>query len=172
MDGISAKKQKEERKSPLKVTEGTVQAEADTRVRERVTSDVGTVVHQGQKYTLTAGGYGVLMPFIVAFLLVNKLWTKRLCVWSDGERSLTNELFGWLGRHAAVTLILDWYHWEHKCGELLSLVITGQERRNVHWKKVTDYLWHGCVKCARDYLAAIPRAEIKNPAALEKLTGY
>jgi hypothetical protein len=172
VDAISAKKQKAERNPPVKTAEEVVPAVAEKRVRERVTSYVGTVVHQGHKYTLTAGGYGMLMSFIVAYLMTNKLWMKRLCVFSDGERSLTNELFRWLGRHGAVIFMLDWYHLEHKCGELLSLVIKGKERRNVHWRKLTHYLWHGDVHGALDYLAAMPADEIKNLGALNPLTGY
>jgi hypothetical protein len=90
----------------------------------------------------------------------------------DGQRSLNNSilsLFAWFG---PVQLLLDWPHLEEKCKRLLSMALTGRDRRNQLLDQLLPLLWLGCVDRAIALLQAVEPDAIKNQNRLNELIGY
>ena len=121
---------------------------------------------------MVARDYFVLMRVVLAFLLNNKLCHKILYFYVDGERSITNAITGIFSWHPRIRLIMDWYHLQHKCAELLSSALKGRKIRNEHLKQVTYFLWYGCAEKAIEYLNNLSSEHIKNQKALGALTTY
>lgn len=79
------------------------------------------------------------------------------------------QAFAWF---TPLQLILDWYHLEKKCKELLSLACKGRQVRNDLLAKLMPLLWHGCVNGAIALLPATDPSTIKNKKALDDLIDY
>ena len=161
VDGVLTKRQKPHR--------GSEPSDAE---KKRVNNRVAHIRHQGQSYCLVAAHYLELLRFVLAFLLHNRLWQLTVCFYVDGERALTNAIVTLFSWHPHVRFVMDWYHLEHKCQELLSLALKGRKIRNEHLESLREYLWHGCVPTAIEYLRGIPPNHIKNMSSLEKLIQY
>jgi hypothetical protein len=93
-------------------------------------------------------------------------------VFLDGQRSLHSSVEQALSGWAPVQLILDWYHLVEKCKKQLSLALNNRQKRNEVLQKLLNWLWHGLIEPASDYLKTIEDVYIKNREALEKLRGY
>jgi hypothetical protein len=167
LDDVGVKKQKEERLSLDKT-------ERENQEKQRK-SAYQTVVHVGNQtgsYVFNALGVGVALQILLAFLLHNDLLKGKLMVFLDGQRSLHASVLEALSSWAPVQLILDWYHLEEKCKKQLSLALNNREKRNEVLEKLLNYLWHGLIEPAIDYLKTIEDVYIKNRDALLKLRGY
>ncbi len=167
LDDVGVKQQKEERISG-----------EDTEVDSRETtrkSTYQTIVHlenQTGSYVFNALGVAIALPMVIAFLLHNDLLKNKLMVFLDGQRSLHSAVlkaFSWWG---PLQLILDWYHLEEKCKKQLSLALNNRQVRNQILEELLNWLWHGLVSRAIQYLKKIDPIHIKNREALEKLMGY
>jgi len=170
VDGVSTKKQKAHREL---VSDQNERAEKDDSGQtKRVNNRIAYIEQSGQRYTLAARDYFALMRVVLAFLLNNKLWHKILYFYVDGERSITNAITGLFSWHPRIRLIMDWYHLQHKCAELLSSALKGRKIRNEHLKQLTYFLWYGCVGKAIEYLNKLPSQDIKNQKAVDTLTTY
>ena len=170
VDGVSTKKQKVHRKSGPGLREES--KKDDSSQTKRVNNRIAYIEHRGRHYTLAARNYLALLRSVLAFLLHNNLVKKVLYFYIDGERSITNAIIGLFSWHPRVRLIMDWYHLEHKCAELLSLALKGRQIRNEHLEQLTCFLWHGCVQKAIEYLTNLPSEHCKNQTALDSLMTY
>ena len=170
VDGVSTKKQKAHRKLLSEQNEGT--QKNDSSQSKRVNNRIAYIEESGQRYTLVARDYFALMRVVLAFLLNNKLCHKILYFYVDGERSITNAITALFSWHPRIRLIMDWYHLQHKCAELLSSALKGRKIRNEHLKQVTYFLWYGCAPKAIEYLNNLSSEHIKNQKALGTLTTY
>ena len=128
--------------------------------------------HQDQSYTLTGQGVRTVLHLVLAFLLHNDLLKYNLLFFVDGQRSLNKSilaLFAWFG---PVQLILDWYHLEEKCNQLLSMALSGRDIRNQLLDHLLPLLWLGCVDRAMALLQALDAGSIKNQDRLDELRDY
>lgn len=154
IDDVGAKKQKEYREPkssdpPLKRNRAYVQ---------------NTVIHVekgGQSYILNGDGVLCVLRLLLAFLLHNDLLSCKLMFFVDGHSlySTVLQFFPW---HQNLSVILDWYHLQKKCKELLSMAMKGRDLRNAVLEKLMPLLWHGLVDQAIMYLKSLPECEIKN----------
>lgn len=161
IDPVGVKKQKESR-----------DGQAKEQKREMVYQTVAHLHHQNQSYTLTGQGVKTVLQVVLAFLLHNGLLKYNLLFFVDGQRSLNNSilaLFAWFG---PVQLILDWYHLEEKCKQLLSMALSGRDIRNQLLDQLLPLLWLGCVDRAMALLQTLETGSIKNQARLDDLRGY
>ena len=69
-------------------------------------------------------------------------------------------------------LILDWYHLQKKCHDLLSVALKGRNSRNQVLEQLLPLLWLGAVERAITLLQAIDPAQVKNQTRLDDLIGY
>jgi hypothetical protein len=161
IDPVGVKKQKESRDGQPK-----------EQKREMVYQTVAHLHHQDHSYTLTGRGVRRVLQLVLAFLLDNDLLKYNLLFFVDGQRSLNKAilaLFAWFG---PVQLILDWYHLEEKCKQLLSMALAGRDNRNQLLDQLLPLLWLGCVDRAMALLQAIEAGAIKNQDRLDELSGY
>jgi len=68
-------------------------------------------------------------------------------------------------------LILDWYHLQKKCHQLLSMVCYGRKHREKVEAELLPLLWEGKVDAARQLLEAL-RPQARNEDKLNELLGY
>jgi hypothetical protein len=140
--------------------------------RPTVHTTVAQIERPGQRFTLTGTSVAQVLRFVLAFLLTNALIVQRLRFFTDGQRSLQGAILTFFRWHPAVSLILDWFHLVKKFKEELSLACRGREIRNRHLRVLLGLLWFGLLDRAQEYLGSIAAAELKNPAAIERLIGY
>ncbi|NEP63677.1 MAG: hypothetical protein F6K31_43430 [Symploca sp. SIO2G7] len=134
-----------------------------------------TVVHienQFGSYRLNACGLTVMVTMLLAFLLHNDLLQGPIVVFADGQRSLHSAILNTFAEVSALQLILDWYHLDEKCKQLLSLACKNRQLRNTHLSYLIPLLWHGLVDAALVYLKFIDPDHLKDSAAIDKLQGY
>lgn len=165
IDDVGAKKQKEKRKK------GVISKRSKNK-RPAVQNTVAQIERPGQAFTLTGTSVMQVLRFLLAFLLSNSLWKNRICLFTDGQRSLQDAIVGFFTWHPYTTMILDWYHVVKKFKEGLSLACCGKVVRNKHVWGVLRFLWYGMVKEAIEYLQNIPATDLKNPEMINKLIGY
>ncbi|MBF0236708.1 MAG: hypothetical protein HQM12_03320 [SAR324 cluster bacterium] len=77
--------------------------------------------------------------------------------------------FSW---RSQLTVILDWFHLEKKCKELLSMACKGSLIRNSILDKLLPLLWHGLVEQAVESLRLLLESQIKNQEELLHLIRY
>jgi hypothetical protein len=161
IDPVGVKKQKEKRDGQPK-----------EQKREMVYQTVAHL-HQGDRsYTLNGRGVWTVLRLILAFVLHNGLLKYNLLFLVDGQRSLNTSilaLFAWFG---PLQLILDWYHLEEKCKQLLSMALAARDLRNRLLDQLLPLLWLGGVDRAIALLQAIEPDTIKNQDRLAELMGY
>jgi len=68
-------------------------------------------------------------------------------------------------------LILDWYHLQKKCHELLSMVCHGRKARKAVEAQLLPLLWQGDVEGACQLLEGL-RPQARNEEKLDELIGY
>jgi len=161
IDPVGVKKQKEQR-----------QDNPPQGKREMVYQTVAHLQHGEQVYTLNGSCIGIVLKFILAFLLHNDLLRYNLIFFVDGQRSLHNAilaLFAWFG---PLQLVLDWVHLQDKCHTLLSIALKGRDTRNQVLEQLLPLLWLGLVDRAIALLQSIDPAQVKDQARLDKLIGY
>jgi hypothetical protein len=110
-----------------------------------------------------------VLHLLLAVLLENGLWKQGLTFLTDGQKTLQGAIlraFSWWGK---VQLILDWYHLEEKCKEVLSLAMKGRELRNAALQEVRRLLWHGLTDRAIQFLHQLDPETIKRPEARDQL---
>jgi hypothetical protein len=137
-----------------------------------VVNTVARIEQGSRRFTLSAGSLGQVLRFVLAFLLHNDLLGGRLHLFSDGYRSLQDTLVAFFAWHPRVWLVLDWYHVVKKFKEDLSRACRTREVRNRHLVSLVRLLWYGLVNEACHYLDAIPSADVKEPASIERLRKY
>lgn len=180
MDDVGVKKQKAQRGSALPPSPENaasasvpVSAEAGSGARGKkrpsVRNTVAQSTHAGQHVTLTGTGVGLVLVFVLAFLLNNRLITQQLRFFTDGERSLQEAMVEFFAWHPAVALMLDGFPLVKKCQEELSLACRGRLIRNHPLQKLLPLLWFGLLDRAQDDLRSIPPDDLKQPHAMTRL---
>jgi hypothetical protein len=162
IDDVSVKRQTEERN----------QTSAEPQQRKYLHQTVAHIQHGSKSYLLNGFGVVAVLRLVLAFLLHNELLGYNLIVFFDGHKSLGRAIvcaFAWF---KPLQLILDWYHLEKKCKELLSLACKGRQVRNELLVQLMPLLWHGCVDEAIALLQATDLNTIKNKKALDDLIDY
>jgi hypothetical protein len=177
MDDVGVKEQQENRinKVVAAPAEGSVRLDSQppaTNQRPTVQNTVAQIERPGPRFTLTGSSVFQVLRFVLAFLLNNSLLTQRLRFFTDGQRSLQGAILAFFGWHPAVSLLLDWFHLVKKFKEELSLACCGREIRNRHLRALLGLLWVGLLDRAQAYLRALPSAELKNTAPIERLIHY
>ncbi len=134
-----------------------------------------TIVHiVYKKSTYILNGKGIMETFMLltAFMLHNNIVDNgNLVFFIDGARDLKNaimDMYGW----RPYTIILDWFHLEKKCKELLSMGIKGKLIKAVVLTKLLSYLWLGEVDRAIEYLSNLDANSIKDKKKVTDLIGY
>ena len=175
VDDVSVKEQKAHRERPAQSPKSAVfsdTSEPSTSTRPKVDNTIARLEHQGQRFTLSGSGVLAVLRFVLAFLLSNGLLSGRLHIFTDGYRGLQNAVVAFFAWHPRVWVLLDWFHVVKKFKEDLSLACHGRAFRNQHLRPLMRLLWYGLVNEARDYLAAIPSTDLKDPRAITRLDKY
>ena len=136
-----------------------------------------TVVHiqnkEAKTYMLNTPNVARMMPIVLAFLLSNNLLSKpgSLVFFTDGARDLRSaiqDIFTFM----PFKIILDWFHLEKKCKELLSMAINGKQVKNKILTELLVWLWLGKGDQAIDLLRNLEAGHIKNATSRENLITY
>jgi hypothetical protein len=165
IDDVCCKKQK---------AEGRKKGSAPKEKREMVYHTVAHIQNKESKaYTLNAPTLSQMMPIVLAFLLSNELLSKSgsLVFFTDGARDIRKaiqESFHFI----SFKIILDWFHLEKKCKDLLSMAISGKEAKKQILTALLAQLWLGKVDQAMKFLQEISQDMIKNQKELDNLINY
>jgi len=162
LDDVGVKRQKATRKG----------AQEPAQKRKYVHNTIAHIAHAGASYVISGHGVVNVLRLVLAFLLHNHLLQYNLLFFVDGQRTLYTAILRVFAWFKAVQLILDWYHLEKRCKELLSLALKGRIIRNAVLEPLLPCLWHGCVDRAMAVLQTIAPAKIKDQEALADLIGY
>ena len=141
--------------------------------RKTVSTCTASVSDGDDSIALTALDYTTLAWTVIAVLGANNLQGKCCCLLSDGEKKLRAIFLPLLEGHVAMVYsVLDWYHLQLRCSQLLSSALKGKEIRNLHREHIVRFLWYGCTKSALSYIENIPDEHIKSHAKLKELSNY
>ena len=138
-------------------------------------SIANTIAHiQKDDKFYIVNGYSLLatLKIIIGFLVNNDLLKYRLQFFMDGERKLRTGIFKVFSWFRNIGIILDWYHVEKKCKELLSMALKGRQIRNDVLGKLMPLLWYGMVDKAIEYLSELNEKLIKNQDVCNNLINY
>lgn len=133
---------------------------------------IAHVEHDEACYVLAGKGGVEVLRWLVALLLHNGLGAEGLTFLMDGQKTLISSIlhrFSWWG---SLQLILDWYHLEKKCKELLSRALTGREVRNATLQPLCHLLWHGLTDRAMTLVQQLEAEKVKNEEAQHELIAY
>ena len=119
-------------------------------------------------------GYGIrtVLCYLTAFLFNNSLIGNRIQFFTDGHTTLNAIIIKCFAWYANIGIILDWYHLDKKCKEMLSMGMKGRDLRNAILEGLLPLLWLGLTDLAIALLSDIENAEIKNMTVIEKLKKY
>lgn len=169
IDDVVVKEQKEERnKSEIKLVKGQNSSSA----RKYVHNTIAHIETQKAEYQFNAESTIAVLRMIVAFLINNYLLDKNIVFFTDGQKSLNAAIVQRLDFFRNIKLILDYYHLEKKCKELLSMALNGKIVRNEVLQVLTPLLWNGLVDQAVVYLTTLPPNCVRQVQYLEKLIEY
>jgi hypothetical protein len=183
VDDVDVKKQKGHRQRSATPAAGSAPSvaasqandpdpSAATKPRPKVANTVARIEQGPKRFTLSGGSLGQVLRFVLAFLLHNGLLGGRLHLFTEGYRSLQNTLVAFFAWHPRVWWVLDGYHRVKKFKEDLSRACRAREVRNRHLGTLVRFLWYGRVTEAQQYLDALPSADLKDPASIERLQNY
>jgi len=165
VDDVCCKKQK---------AEGRKKGSAAKEKREMVNN---TVVHiqnkESKVYTAVSPIVSQMMLIVLAFLLSNELLSQpgSLVFFTDGARDLRKAIQD-IFHFIPFKIILDWYHLEKKCKDLLSMAINGKQIKNQILTELLAWLWLGKVHRAIKLLREVSQESIKNHKELHNLINY
>jgi hypothetical protein len=165
LDDVCCKKQK---------AEGRKKGSPAKEKREMVYNTVAHIQNgSSQVYTLNSPNIAQMMIILLAFLFHNGLMSAsgQLVFFTDGARDLRSaiqNMFSFL----PYKIILDWFHLEKKCKELLSMAINGKEVKSLLLRELLAWLWLGKIDQAVELLNEIKEDRIKNKKELENLINY
>ena len=108
---------------------------------------------------------------VLAALRRLKMQMERLIVIADGASWIRDFYSTDLALIALSELILDWYHLQKKCHQLLSMVCHGRKARKEVEEQLRPSLWQGDVEAASQLLEAL-RPQARNEEKLDELIGY
>jgi len=144
---------------------------ADDEQPKRVNNTVIHVENGNGKYILNAANLFCTLKILLGFLLCNDSLKKQLVFFTDGARTIHNEI-NRMFAFSNYKIILDWYHLEKKCKELLSMALKGREIRNEFLDELTPFLWFGNIDGAIRLLENISPQKVRNLDKIAELIGY
>lgn len=165
IDDVCCKKQK---------AKGRKKGSPPKEKREMVNN---TVVHiqnkEAKTYTLNTSTVSQMMTIMLAFLLSNELLNKpgSLVFFTDGARDLRKAIQD-IFHFIPFKIVLDWFHLEKKCKDLLSMAIKGKQVKNQILTELLAWLWLGKVHRAIKVLQDVSQDQIKNTKELHNLINY
>ena len=171
IDGVGVKRQEAHRRS-APTLDPDPEAKKEPPQKKYVYTTVAHVEHDGASYVCVGPKVVGVLRMILALLLHNRLGSQGLIFMTDGQKTLQAAIvcaFSWWG---SLQLILDWYHLEKRCKEVLSLAMKGRQIRNATLEKLSPLLWHGLTDQAIQLLRALDVDQIKKEEAREELIGY
>jgi hypothetical protein len=164
LDFVEVKGQKEER---------SVKENPKSKKRKKVQNTIAHIQKGSEFYNVN--GYNLLstIRIILGFLINNDLLKYyRLQFFMDGEKQLYTGVLAAFAWFSNIGIILDWYHLEKKCKELLSMAMKGRKIRNEVLGELMPLLWYGMVDKAIEYLNKLNEELIKNQEIRDKLINY
>lgn len=165
LDDVCCKKQK---------AEGRKKGSPAKEKREMVNNTVAHIQNKELKtYTLNTATVSQMMTIVLAFLLSNGMLCKpgSLVFFTDGARDLRSAISG-MFNFLPFKIILDWFHLEKKCKDLLSMAINGKKVKNQLLTELLAWLWLGKVQKAIQILQDVSQEKIKNTKELNNLINY
>jgi hypothetical protein len=165
IDDVCCKKQK---------VSGRKKGSPPKEKREMVYNTVAHIQDKASKtYTLNTSTIAQMMIIVLAFLVSNELLSKpgSLVFFTDGARDLRKaiqDMFSFL----PFKIILDWYHLQEKCKDLLSMAISGKQIKNQILTELLAWLWLGKVERAIKLLQDLSQDQVKNTKQLNNLITY
>jgi len=165
IDDVCCKKQK---------ASGRKKGSPPKEKREMVYNTVAHIQDKESKtYTLNTSTIQQMMIIMLAFLVSNGLMSKpgSLVFFTDGARDLRaaiQNIFSFL----SFKIILDWFHLEKKCKDLLSMAINGKQVKQQLLSELLAWLWLGKVERAVKLLREVSQERIKNQTELDNLIKY
>jgi hypothetical protein len=165
IDDVCCKKQK---------AEGRRKGSPPKEKREMVNNTVAHIQNKEAKiYTLNTSTVSQMMTIVLAFLLSNELLSKpgSLVFFTDGARDLRSAIQN-VFHFIPFKIILDWFHLEKKCKDLLSMAISGKQIKNQILTELLAWLWLGKVHQAIKVLQDLSQDQIKNIKELHNLINY
>lgn len=155
-----------------------VKRQTQTRPRDkekeqpkRVDNTVLHIESSKKTYILNALSLMDGIKLLIGFLLYNGLIGKQIVIFADGAKTIHSAVLKML-HFANCKIILDWYHLEKKCKELLSMALTGSKVRNEFLSLLLPCLWLGDVDSALLKLQNIDAKKVKNHDCINQLTEY
>ena len=169
IDDVGVKKQKEKRQK--KKQDDISKNDTNTKKRKYVQNTIAHIEHNGKKYMINSFGILHSLRIVLAFLLHNKIHKEQIVFFVDGNSLYLKVLrcFYW---HKNMLIVLDWYHLQKKCKELLSMALKGSKIRNEVLDVILPLLWNGLVDEAITKLKSIPTQNIRNQKEIDLLIGY
>ena len=143
----------------------------DDEQPKRISNTVIHVENSIGKYHLNASSLYAALKILLGFLLCNDNLKKQLVFFTDGAREIHKEISRMFA-FANYKIILDWYHLEKKCKELLSMALKGREIRNGFLKELLPCLWFGNMDGSIRLLQNISPEKVKNYDKITELIGY
>ena len=165
IDDVCCKKQK---------ADGRKKGSPPKEKREMVYNTVAHIQNKEAKaYTLNTSTIQQMMIVVLAFLLSNELLSQpgSLVFFTDGARDLRlaiKNTFSFI----PFRIILDWFHLEKKCKDLLSMAISGKQIKNQVLTEILAWLWLGKVDQAIKVLSDLKENTIKNVKERDNLIKY
>ena len=127
IDDVGVKKQKEKRQ---KMTQDDISKnDINVKKREYVQNTIAHIKYNGKKYMINSFGILHSLQIIISFLLHNNIHEEQIVFFIDGN-SLYLKILRCFYWHKNMLIILDWYHLQKKCKELLSMALKGSKIRN------------------------------------------
>ncbi len=169
IDGVGVKRQEAHRRPNPSLEP---EKKKEKKKKKYVYSTVAHVQHADASYVCVGAKVVGVLRLILALLFHNRLESQGLIFLTDGQKTLQAAIlcaFSWWG---SLQLILDWYHLEKRCKEVLSLAMNGRKIRNATLEKIRPLLWHGLTDQAIQFLRALDAEKVKNEEAREELIGY
>jgi len=140
--------------------------------KEWAKNTIVQIMYQKSTYILNGKGIMETLMLLTGFMLHNNIVDNgNLVFFIDGARDLKNairDMYGW----RPYIIILDWFHLEKKCKELLSMGIKGKLVKAVVLTKLRSLLWLGEVDRAIEYLSNLDTNSIKDKKKVTDLIGY
>ena len=118
-------------------------------------------------------GSALALFVVLAFLLSNRMLCQpgSLVFFTDGARDLRKAIQDAFC-FVPFKIILDWFHLEKKCKDLLSMAISGKQIKNQILTELLAWLWLGKVDKAICLLRDLKADHIKNATQRDALITY
>jgi len=169
-DEVGVKRQTECRprdegvKQPKNVQNAVIHVEMSTETKD-------PNVKSSLSYVLNSSSVFGVFKLLLGFLCIHNLLGKTLVFYVDGARNL-NSIIANMFSFLRNKIILDWYHFQKKMSEVMSLICNSRHYRNDMLRVIMPVLWKGDVDEAIKTRNAIDITKVKNKERLEYLLGY